>query len=53
MAIALIIAGKIANVDQMHVLRANMPFFFGIVAFLLAAIAVPEVATFLPDLMRD
>ena len=53
MAIALIIAGKIANVDQMHVLRANMPFFFGIVAFLLAAIAVPEVATFLPELMRD
>ncbi|MFQ6022532.1 MAG: TRAP transporter large permease [Acidiferrobacterales bacterium] len=53
MAIALFIAGKIANVDQMDVLRANMPFFFGIIAFLLFAMAVPEVATWLPQLIRD
>lgn len=53
MAIALIIAGRIANVDQMHVLRANMPFFLGIIAFLLVAIAVPGVATWLPDMMRN
>ena len=53
MAIALIIAGKIANVDQIRVLRANMPFFWGLIAFVLIAIAVPEVATWLPDLMRN
>jgi tripartite ATP-independent transporter DctM subunit len=53
MAIALFIAGRIAEVDQMDVLRANMPFLWGILAFLLIAIAVPEVATWLPSLMRD
>ncbi|MFQ5760610.1 MAG: TRAP transporter large permease [Acidiferrobacterales bacterium] len=53
MAIALFISGRIANVDQMRVLRANMPFFFGIIAFLLFAMAVPEVATWLPQLIRD
>lgn len=53
MAIALIIAGRIAAVDQIRVLNANWPFFFGIVAFLLIAIAVPGVATWLPSLMRD
>ena len=53
LAIALIIAGRIANVDQMVVLRANMPFFYALVAFMLAAIAVPEIATWLPALMRD
>ncbi|HSR72682.1 MAG TPA: TRAP transporter large permease, partial [Kiloniellales bacterium] len=53
LAIALIISGRIANVDQMEVLRANMPFFYGIVAFLLVAIAVPGLATWLPDLVRN
>lgn len=53
MAIALFISGRIAQVDQMEVLRANMPFFYGILAFLLAAIAIPEVATWLPALVRD
>jgi tripartite ATP-independent transporter DctM subunit len=53
MAIALFIAGRIAEVDQMDVLRANMPFFWGIIAFLLIAIAVPELATWLPALIRD
>ncbi len=53
MAIALFISGRIAQVDQMEVLRANMPFFYGILAFLLAAIAIPEVATWLPGLARD
>lgn len=52
LAIALIIAGRIANVDQMEVLRANMPFFYAIVAFMLVAIAVPGIATWLPDLVR-
>lgn len=53
MAIALIIAGKIANVDQMRVLRANMPFFWGIIAFMLFAIAFPSIATWLPTVMRN
>jgi tripartite ATP-independent transporter DctM subunit len=53
LAIALIIAGRIAKVDQIEVLRANMPFFWGIIIFLLIAIAVPELATLLPGLLRD
>jgi tripartite ATP-independent transporter DctM subunit len=52
MAIALIIAGRIAEVDQIQVFRANMPFLWGILVFLLIAIAVPEIATFLPSLMQ-
>nr|NIP18292.1 TRAP transporter large permease subunit [Xanthomonadales bacterium]NIS05530.1 TRAP transporter large permease subunit [Gammaproteobacteria bacterium]NIV48137.1 TRAP transporter large permease subunit [Gammaproteobacteria bacterium]NIW02776.1 TRAP transporter large permease subunit [Gammaproteobacteria bacterium]NIW55839.1 TRAP transporter large permease subunit [Gammaproteobacteria bacterium] len=52
MAIALIIASKIAQVDQIRVLRANTPFFLGIIVFLLIAIAIPELATWLPALMR-
>jgi TRAP-type C4-dicarboxylate transport system permease large subunit len=52
MAIALIIAGRIAEVDQIEVLKANMPFFWALVVFLLVAIAVPGIATFLPSLMR-
>ncbi len=53
MAIALFISGRIAEVDQMEVLRANTPFLIGIVVFLLIAIAIPEVATWLPSVMRD
>jgi tripartite ATP-independent transporter DctM subunit len=53
MAIALFIAGRIAEVDQMEVLRANTPFLIGILIFMLIAIAVPEIATWLPSLMRD
>lgn len=53
MAIALIIAGRIADVDQIRVMKANAPFFFGILAFLLLAIAVPGLATWLPDLLRN
>jgi tripartite ATP-independent transporter DctM subunit len=53
MAIALFISGRIAQVDQIDVLKANMPFFYGIILFLLIAIAIPEVATWLPALVRD
>jgi tripartite ATP-independent transporter DctM subunit len=53
MAIALFISGRIAQVDQIAVLKANMPFLYGIIVFLLIAIAVPEVATWLPSVMRD
>ena len=52
MAIALIIAGRIAGVDQIDVFRANKPFLWGLLVFLLVAIAVPQIATFLPDLMN-
>ena len=37
----------------MVVLRANMPFLFALIAFMLFAIAVPEIATWLPSLMRE
>ncbi len=53
MAIALFLSGSIAQVDQIDVLKANMPFLYGIIIFLLIAIAVPEVATWLPSLLRD
>ena len=53
MAIALIVAGRIANVDQIRVLRANTPFFIGIIVFLLILIAVPELSTWLPEIARD
>lgn len=51
LAIAVIITSRIAEVDQLKILRANMPFFLTLVAFLLALIAVPEVATWLPSLV--
>ena len=53
MAIALVIAGRIAEVDQLRVFRANLPFLCGIVAFLLLIMAVPGLATWLPGIMRD
>jgi len=53
MAIALIIAGRIANVDQIRVLKANTPFFIGILAFLVILIAMPELATWLPEFARQ
>jgi tripartite ATP-independent transporter DctM subunit len=53
MAIALVITGRIANVDQLRVFRANMPFLWGMLAFLLLIMAVPQLATWLPDLLRN
>ena len=53
MAIALIVAGRIANVDQIRVLRANTPFFIGIIVFMLVLIAVPELSTWLPEIARE
>mgnify|MGYP001183706520 FL=1 len=53
MAIALIIAGRIAKVDQIQVMRANAPFFWGIVVFLIILISVPAIATWLPHYMRN
>ena len=52
MAIALIIAGRIAKVDQIKVLSANLPFLLGILGFLLIIIGVPSLATWLPSVAR-
>jgi tripartite ATP-independent transporter DctM subunit len=52
LAIALIITSRIAEVDQMRILKANMPFFIAIVAFTLVLIALPELATWLPEHAR-
>src|ERR671919_470839 len=53
MAIALVITGRIADVDQLQVFRANMPFLWGILVFMLVVIAFPPIATWLPSLIRD
>ncbi len=52
MAIALVITGRIADVDQLRVFRANLPFLWGMLAFLLLIMAVPEIATWLPSIVR-
>lgn len=52
MAIALIVAGRIAEVDQIDVLKANTPFLISLVVFLLLLAAVPGIATWLPSLVR-
>jgi TRAP-type C4-dicarboxylate transport system permease large subunit len=53
MAIALIITSRIAETDQMKILWANMPFFVAILIFTLVLMAVPEIATWLPEHARD
>jgi tripartite ATP-independent transporter DctM subunit len=53
MAIALVITGRIADVDQLRVFRANMPFLWGMLGFLLLIMAVPQLATWLPGLLRN
>jgi tripartite ATP-independent transporter DctM subunit len=52
LAIALIITSRIAEVDQIRIFKANMPFFITIIVFTLVLIAVPEIATWLPDQAR-
>ena len=52
MAIALIITGRIARTDQLRIFMANMPFFLVILAFTVLLMLVPEIATWLPSLMR-
>jgi TRAP-type C4-dicarboxylate transport system permease large subunit len=53
MAIALIITSRIAEVDMIKIMNANWPFFFSIIIFMFVLMAVPELATWLPSLMRD
>jgi tripartite ATP-independent transporter DctM subunit len=48
LAIALIITSRIAEVDQIRIFRANMPFFIVIILFTLVLMAIPELATWLP-----
>ena len=52
LAIALIITSRIARTDQMKIFVANMPFFLTIIAFTLVLMAVPQIATWLPSMMR-
>ncbi len=53
LAIALIITGKIAKVDQLRVFRANWPFLLLIIVFMFLIMLVPQIATWLPNLMRS
>jgi len=53
LAIALIITSRIAGTDQLKIFRANMPFFLLILAFTLLLIAVPAIATWLPNRLND
>ena len=52
LAIALIITSRIAGVDQMKILRANLPFFVVIILFSLVLMALPGLATWLPSIAR-
>ncbi|QYK43574.1 MAG: TRAP transporter large permease [Paracoccaceae bacterium] len=52
MAIALIITGRIARTDQLRVFVANLPFFVTILVFTILLMAFPQLATWLPSLMR-
>lgn len=52
MAIALIITGRIARTDQLSVFLANMPFFVTIILFTIFLMAFPQLATWLPSLLR-
>jgi TRAP-type C4-dicarboxylate transport system permease large subunit len=52
LAIALIITSRIAEVDQMRILRANTPFFIAIILFSLVLMAIPGLATWLPSIAR-
>ena len=53
MAIALVISGRLAEVDQLRVFWANLPFLWGMLGFLLLIMALPEIATWLPSLARE
>jgi tripartite ATP-independent transporter DctM subunit len=53
MAIALVISGRLADVDQLRVFGANWPFLWGLLAFLLLIMAIPELATWLPNIVRE
>lgn len=47
-ALSLVVAAKIANVDVMAALRANTPFLLATIALLLLLVAAPSLALWLP-----
>ncbi|PWG62727.1 TRAP transporter large permease [Spiribacter halobius] len=52
LAIALIITGRIAGVDQMRIFVTNLPFLLTLVAFTLVLMAFPGIATWLPSITQ-
>lgn len=53
LAIALVVAAKIADEDLTRVVRANTPFLLGTLALLLLLVFVPGLATWLPEWLRQ
>jgi tripartite ATP-independent transporter DctM subunit len=49
LAIALVITSRIAECDQIQILRDNTPFFVAILCFLVLLMLVPGLATWLPS----
>ncbi|WP_366655452.1 TRAP transporter large permease [Fodinicurvata sp. EGI_FJ10296] len=52
LAMALIITSRIADVDQMKIFKANLPFFFVIIGFTILVMLVPSLATWLPTIAQ-
>jgi tripartite ATP-independent transporter DctM subunit len=52
LAMALIITSRIADVDQMKIFKANLPFFFVIIGFTILIMLVPSLATWLPNIAQ-
>jgi tripartite ATP-independent transporter DctM subunit len=48
LAMSVIIVSRIANADQIRIIRANVPFLIAILAFTVLLIAVPSLSTWLP-----
>ena len=50
-ALALLVAARIGQEDVIEVIKANMPFLFGLFAFLLLLVVFPGISTWLPNLI--
>lgn len=50
-ALCIVVAAKIADVDVMAALRANMPFLLAMIALLVVLAAVPGLALWLPEVL--
>ncbi len=53
MAIALVITAKLADCDQMEIFRANLPYFIGMLVFLVVLMLIPEISTWLPAVVQN
>lgn len=51
-ALSLVVASKLANVDVLDVLRANTPFLIATVVLLAVLLMVPSLSTWLPSVFR-